>query len=129
MSPTDLVEVHETYEKEGARMGMRRVEKVPVPANSTTSFKPMGHHVMLIKLSEDLHVGDTVAAVLNFKIAGEKKIRNSYFRILKAKNSRNCFMVDEKSTYLNYGDALPYKRTISALHSKHIKILLSLNIT
>lgn len=70
----DLVEVHETYKKDDDRMGMRRVERVPAPANSTTRFKPMGLHVMLIKLTGDLKTGDTVKAVLTFKNSGEKKI-------------------------------------------------------
>lgn len=70
----DLVEIHETYKKEEDRMGMRRVEMVPVPANSTTRFKPMGHHVMLIKLTRDFKTGDTLNAALTFKNAGEIKI-------------------------------------------------------
>jgi copper(I)-binding protein len=70
----DLVEVHETYKKDEDRMGMRRVERVPVPAKSTTRFKPMGHHVMLIKLTGDLKLGDTVNAVLTFQNSGEIKI-------------------------------------------------------
>lgn len=70
----DLVEVHETYKKDNDRMGMRHVEIVPAPANSTTRFKPMGLHVMLIKLTGDLKTGDTVKAVLTFKNFGEMKI-------------------------------------------------------
>ena len=57
-------------------MGMRQVEHVPVPAGSTFYFKPMGHHVMLIKLTQDLKAGDTVKAVLKFSKAGEIKINS-----------------------------------------------------
>ena len=75
-SAADLVEIHETFKKDKDRMGMRRVNSVPTPANSTTGFKPMGHHVMLIKLTGDLKTGDTVNAVLSFKYSDEIKIES-----------------------------------------------------
>ncbi|MFA7229614.1 MAG: copper chaperone PCu(A)C, partial [Melioribacteraceae bacterium] len=42
----EMVEVHETYKKENDMMGMREVEKVPVPAKSSVMFKPRGLHIM-----------------------------------------------------------------------------------
>jgi len=72
----DLVEVHETYKRENDRMGMRRVASVPVKANSITRFKPMGHHVMLIKLTGDLKLGDTIEVALIFKNSGEITLKS-----------------------------------------------------
>jgi copper(I)-binding protein len=72
----ELVEIHETYNMDENKMGMRQVKNVPVPAGSTFYFKPMGHHIMLIKLKRDLKAGDTVKAVLKFRKSGELKINS-----------------------------------------------------
>ena len=67
----EIVEIHETYEKGDDMMGMRSVEKVVIPASSTFEFKPMHHHVMLIKVIKDLKINDKGTVNLKFKNAGE----------------------------------------------------------
>lgn len=69
-----IVEIHETYKMEGDMMGMRQVDFVAVPPNSTIQFKPRDLHIMLIKLKQDINLGDSVKAVINFKHAGKIKL-------------------------------------------------------
>ncbi len=70
----EIVQMHETY-KNGDMMGMREVEKIVVEPNSTFKFKPGSHHVMLIKLKQDLKEGDKGDFSLFFRKAGEIKIK------------------------------------------------------
>lgn len=65
-----LVELHETYVKEGDMKGMRHIELLPIPANSTVELKPGSYHVMLIGLNNDLNIGNSGKIELGFKIAG-----------------------------------------------------------
>jgi copper(I)-binding protein len=67
----EIVEIHKTYEKGDDMMGMRSVDEVVISANSTFEFKPMHHHVMLIKIIDDLKINDEGIVNLNFKNAGE----------------------------------------------------------
>lgn len=69
-----LVEVHETYKSENDMMGMRQVEHVIVPSLQQVSLKPRGLHVMLITLNEDIQIGDSVNASLNFSRVGKVNI-------------------------------------------------------
>lgn len=64
------VELHETFEKENDMKGMRHIEMLPIPANSTIELKPGSYHIMLIGLNNDLKVGDPGKIELNFKVAG-----------------------------------------------------------
>lgn len=73
-SAAELVEVHKTFE-DGDMMGMRKVNAVEIKAHSTFNFKPMHHHIMLIKLKRDFKDGDKVDVVLHFKQAGEIKLQ------------------------------------------------------
>ena len=68
------VEVHETYMKENDMMGMRHVENVVIPAGETVVFQPRDLHVMLMKLNNDLVIGDSGEVTLMFKKAGEIKV-------------------------------------------------------
>jgi len=68
-----VVEVHETY-KAGDMMGMRKTDFVLVKGNSSFSFKPGGHHVMLIDLKKKLRVGEKYHFTLYFKKAGEVRV-------------------------------------------------------
>jgi len=69
------VEVHETYLKEGDMMGMRHIEYVVIPDGDTVIFKPRDLHVMLMKLNNDVLIGDTGAVSLMFKNAGDIEIK------------------------------------------------------
>ncbi|QQS34903.1 MAG: copper chaperone PCu(A)C [Ignavibacteriales bacterium] len=67
------VEIHETYMKDDM-MGMREVEQIVIPPKSEFHFKPRAHHVMLMKLKNDLKNGDTGKIKLYFKSAGEYEL-------------------------------------------------------
>ena len=70
----EFVEIHETYE-DGDMMGMRKVENIPIESNTTFSFKPRAHHIMLINLRKDLLTGDEVDFKLFFRGAGEIAVK------------------------------------------------------
>ena len=67
------VEIHETYSN-GDVMGMREVEMIVVEAASSFELKPGAHHIMLMKLKQDIKKGDVGEFTLYFKNAGEIKI-------------------------------------------------------
>ena len=74
---TDLAqaaELHTVMNNNGV-MEMRPVEGgVEIPANGAVQFKPGGYHVMLIGLTKQLNVGDTVNLKLQFEKAGEVNV-------------------------------------------------------
>jgi copper(I)-binding protein len=47
--------------------GTEVVDLIPVYANTEFVFIPDGYHVMLIGLKQELHVGDEIAVVLQFR--------------------------------------------------------------
>ncbi|MBT8383396.1 MAG: copper chaperone PCu(A)C, partial [Ignavibacteria bacterium] len=69
----ERIEIHETYSN-GDVMGMREVGMIVVEANSSFELKPGAHHIMLMKLKQDLKKGDNGDFTLHFKNAGEIKI-------------------------------------------------------
>lgn len=66
----EKTEVHETF-KNGEQMGMRHRNFVVIPAGTSVKFKPRGLHVMLVKLYNDLTMGEYHKAELFFKKAGK----------------------------------------------------------
>lgn len=71
----EKTEVHETFKKGDDMMGMREVDYLVVKPHETFVFKPMDHHIMLIKLNKDIAMGDTVTVNLLFKHAGEVPVK------------------------------------------------------
>ncbi|MBE0570819.1 MAG: copper chaperone PCu(A)C [Ignavibacteriaceae bacterium] len=69
----ERVEIHETY-SEGEMMGMRKVNFIVISAKSSFELKPGAHHVMLMKLKNDIKDGDKGEFILHFKQVGEIKI-------------------------------------------------------
>lgn len=51
-------------------MEMERQENVPVANGETITFEPGSYHVMLIGLTQELKVGDTITVILHFENAG-----------------------------------------------------------
>ena len=47
--------------------GTEVVDVIPVDANTEFVFIPDGYHVMLIGLKQELHVGDEIEVVLQFR--------------------------------------------------------------
>lgn len=66
----EKVEIHETY-TEGELMGMRKVDFISIPGQSSFELKPGAQHVMLMKLKKTINVGDEEKFTLFFKKAGE----------------------------------------------------------
>ena len=71
---SQLTEFHETYKKASDMMGMRHVEAQPIEANTSLILKPGSYHVMLIRLNQDLKVGDKKEITFHFKHAGDVKV-------------------------------------------------------
>ncbi|WP_083750196.1 copper chaperone PCu(A)C [Rhodohalobacter halophilus] len=61
-----LVEIHESYEREEGMMGMREVPEVDLPSQSTVRFQQGGLHIMLIQVTRTLADGDTFELTLHF---------------------------------------------------------------
>ena len=55
----------------GEMMGMQPVARLGIPAGGTVQLAPGGYHLMLIGLTKDLNVGDTVQVTLKFEKAGD----------------------------------------------------------
>jgi copper(I)-binding protein len=68
-----VTEIHEMV-RSGESMLMRRRVSVPVPENGRVALAPGGLHLMLIGLQAPLKVGETRAAVLRFRDAGEVNV-------------------------------------------------------
>jgi len=69
----DRVEIHETYSN-GDVMGMRQIGMIVVQPESSFELKPGAHHIMLMKLKQDIKDEDEGKFTLYFKNAGEIKI-------------------------------------------------------
>lgn len=64
------VEIH-THLMDNGIMRMRKVDGVDLPPGEAVTFKPGGHHVMLIGLHAPLKKGQTFPVTLLFEKAGE----------------------------------------------------------
>ena len=58
-------EMHVSTQRSGM-MHMSEVTSLPVPADDSVAFRPLGAHVMLTGLQRPLSVGDTVSVTLRF---------------------------------------------------------------
>lgn len=61
----ELTEMHISTQHSGM-MRMSRVTELPVPADDSVSFRPLGAHVMLMRVTRPLAEGDTVRTTLTF---------------------------------------------------------------
>ena len=67
-------EVHMSMMDGNGVMSMQMQEALAIPAQQEIIFKPGGLHVMLVGLTQDLKLGDTITLILNFKEAGSLTI-------------------------------------------------------
>jgi periplasmic copper chaperone A len=58
----------------GSMMGMRKIDRLDIPAGGKVELKPGGYHVMLIELTKELKVGDKIEITLKFEKAGDVKV-------------------------------------------------------
>ena len=68
-----VVEIH-NVKKENGMMKMYPVKFVEIPAGKTQELKPGGYHLMLIKLTKTLKVGQEIEFILYFKHSGMVKV-------------------------------------------------------
>ena len=68
-----VVEIH-NVKKENGVMKMFPVKFVEIPAGKTQELKPGGYHLMLMRLSKTLNVGDGIEFMLHFKHSGMVKV-------------------------------------------------------
>lgn len=69
-----LVEIHESYEREEGMMGMREVPEVELPSQATVRFEQGGLHIMLIQVTRTLADEDTFELTLHFANSESKTI-------------------------------------------------------
>jgi len=69
-SVTSSASLHETTTDASGMTGMKHTDGVPIPAGKTVTLEPGGYHIMLMDLTRELKVGDTVDLVLTFQQAG-----------------------------------------------------------
>lgn len=62
----EAVEMHGS-QMDGDVMKMRPITSIPFPEKSELEFGPGGLHVMLIRLKQDLKVGDEIQVTFHFK--------------------------------------------------------------
>lgn len=70
----DTAEIHESYEAEDGTRGMRPTGPVRLPAGQQVAFTPGGLHVMLLRLRQELEVGDSLVVDLQFAGAGIQSV-------------------------------------------------------
>jgi copper(I)-binding protein len=63
------VEIHETSSDASGMTGMHPVDELALPAGATVTLEPGGYHLMLIDLTGDLVVGQTIELTLDFEAA------------------------------------------------------------
>jgi len=60
------VQIHESYLTGDGLSGMRQMQRIVIPAQSSLPFQPGGLHVMLLNLNRDTEPGDSLRLVLYF---------------------------------------------------------------
>ena len=81
--PARLVQIHETYDAGDDMMGMREVANIVIQAKSTFELKPGAHHVMLMKLKQDIKKGYVGDVTLFFRQAGKIMIKAEAKEMMK----------------------------------------------
>jgi periplasmic copper chaperone A len=66
-----VVQIHETF-KQGENLGMRKVDSITIKGKTAFHLAPGGFHVMVIRLKENIKVGDKKEFTLTF--SNHKKI-------------------------------------------------------
>ncbi len=61
----ELAQMHVSTQHSGM-MHMSEVTALPVPADDSVQFRPLGAHVMLLRLRKPLAAGDSVTTTLRF---------------------------------------------------------------
>jgi len=57
-----------------AMMGMRKIDRLEIPAGGSVELKPGSYHIMLIGLTRELKAGEKIDITLKFEKAGDVKV-------------------------------------------------------
>ena len=66
-----MVEVHEVLTDASGMTGMHPIDRLDIPAGTTVTLEPGGHHLMVMGLKQELSVGATIELDLVFERAGK----------------------------------------------------------
>jgi copper(I)-binding protein len=66
--------LHESYTEENGVMGMREAGPQIIAEGEKLRFSPGGFHIMLMRLKQNLAIGDSIKVSLNFARVGEKTL-------------------------------------------------------
>lgn len=94
------VELHE-HVHEGGMMKMRQVKQIDVAANSATSLKPGGYHIMLIGLTRKIKAGDRVNINLEFDNGDKKTIKAEVKKIMQGMMMNKMAKMDKIKSHVN----------------------------
>lgn len=67
--PGTITELHNVRDGK-----MEKVEKIPIPRNSSFSLRPGSFHIMIFNMPKKTQAGDRVNLVLSFALSGDKKV-------------------------------------------------------
>ena len=70
----DITEIH-VMTTNGSIMRMKKINRLPIPANGSATLQPGGNHLMLIGLTHNLTPGDSLALTLIFASGETHKIQ------------------------------------------------------
>ena len=76
-----IVELH-THTHEGGMMKMRRIDRIDIPANGSTSLQPGGLHIMLIQLHDGLKPGQNISLTIEFEDGSKTTIQAPVRKIM-----------------------------------------------
>lgn len=63
----EMIEVHQTKEKDGMMMMEPMKDGLTIPANGSVELKPAGYHIMLMNVKQELKPGETFKLTLAFQ--------------------------------------------------------------
>ena len=70
----EIAEIH-VMTTDGNMMRMKKIDRLPIPANGSATLQPGGNHLMLIGLKRDLAPGDSLALTLAFANGQAQTVR------------------------------------------------------
>ncbi|MDP6042389.1 MAG: copper chaperone PCu(A)C [Candidatus Latescibacteria bacterium] len=72
----DITELH-AMTHDGNIMRMKKINRLPIPANGSATLQPRGNHLMLIGLKHNLIPGDSLALTLTFTNGQQQTVQAS----------------------------------------------------
>ena len=70
----EMVQIHQTIVKDNVAQ-MQPIDGLDIPAGGSVELKPGGYHIMLMKLKQDLIVGQTITLTLTFQSGAKVSVK------------------------------------------------------